>query len=66
MIKISWFEGISGLKTFLKDAIVLMGVLVSSKAFRYIATLVIARNLSVSDFGYYAYFLQVWISWSNN
>ena len=59
MIKISWFEGISGLKTFLKDAIVLMGVLVSSKAFRYIATLVIARNLSVSDFGYYAYFLQV-------
>ena len=59
MIKISWFEGISGLKTFLKDAIVLRGVLVSSKAFRYIATLVIARNLSVSDFGYYAYFLQV-------
>ena len=52
-------KNIEGLKAFLKDAALLMGVLVSSKAFRYIATLVIARNLTVSDFGYYAYFLQV-------
>ena len=59
MMKTNWFEDIDGLRVFLKDAIVLMGVLVASKAFRYIATLVIARNLSVSDFGYYAYFLQV-------
>ena len=59
MKTIGWLKSIDGLSGFLRDAIVLMGVLVASKAFRYIATLIIARNLTVSDFGYYAYFLQV-------
>lgn len=59
MKTIGYLKSIDGLSGFLRDAIVLMGVLVASKAFRYIATLIIARNLTVSDFGYYAYFLQV-------
>lgn len=59
MLKIGFLNSVSGLNAFLKDAAALMGVLVASKAFRYIATIIIARNLTVTDFGYYAYFLQL-------
>ena len=50
---------IGGLKVFIKDASILLSVLIFSKGIRYISSILIARNLNVEDYGFYAYFLQL-------
>lgn len=48
-----------GLMIFLKDALILLSVLIFSKGIRYISSIIILRNLSLVDYGFYAYFLQL-------
>ena len=50
---------ISGLKKFLIDVFFLMIVTIGAKGLRYISAVIIARNLSIEDYGYYAYFIQM-------
>ena len=50
---------IGGLKVFIKDASILLSVLIFSKGIRYISSILIARNLNVEDYGFFAYFLQL-------
>lgn len=43
---------------FALDVAFLITITVASKGFRYIASVIVARNLSIDEYGYYAYFLQ--------
>ena len=59
MINTLKFNEFENLKKFLKDVSTLLLVTLFAKSLRYLSTIIIARNISIEDYGTYAYFIQL-------